>query len=443
VHSTRGAQLRVVWPANIIQLLNRDAAEHQADIPRHGLSAQFFNTLLATPELARNTEIYLFLIEVLNKAPIGFRYYAAGVLCQIGDPLGILHLTYNSLSTHPTLKVRQDQISGWSQAALLRRAADLTDECIELLIAELKAPKGYFQVDVLSAVPSEKIVPRLLPLLDESEKPAMAAAYVLAIKGLDEGRKILENLLESERYVELAVIGISHIPDDKALHYLRVYSDPNHDIYKRHDEALRIKLLRHITERLFLLECRESNRVARAMERFHFHALHDLMANGRESTVSGLNNPRNKETSPSLYREWEQIAARWMHPQKECNPGFFVADARTYGKLGRGVCAPDLLSEFSTKEDRAFCAERQRASIRTLLDAVDSSQWGNGEPIGAEPRFLSSLMPTGKEYRLENYYVPGFAIEYDAEDYEKAAVEWILDPGKYRFGSYHPLASYD
>ncbi len=405
------------------------------------------NALLAVPEFARHPEIYPLLEEILfDKRWIEDRNFVSMILHDVGDPRGILHLTYNYLTTHPILKIRQDDLHGWHSGWIFDRAGSLTEECLELLIEDLKRSSlGYFHADLLSMVTAEKIVPRMLPLLEAEGKAAMAAAYVLAMKGRDEGRSILEKLAESQKYVELALIALSHIPDDKTLYYLRTYADPQHAIYERYKNSFISQLLRHAEIRLFLLECRDPHPVAHTMEQFYLHPIQELIAYDwdRQSTLRSLNGPKSKRNASS-WPDWEDKAARWINPPPDFNANFFVVNSHlTSGDLGTGVSAPDFLYEFSTPEDRAYCAEIQRHSIRALLNTIDWSHLGNGRDMGVRPTFLWGLPPTGEEYGLRNYYLPSFKISYGPEDYEHAAVGWILEPQKFRFGSYRPLASYE
>lgn len=439
--------MRVTYSDSLIQLLKQGLADPKVSLPSfHGsLRGGALNILYTYPELGRHPEIYPLLERALfDKRWIEDRIYASIILHEIGSPLGILHLTYNSLATHPLLDIRQDDLHGWNNGWLIRHAEGLTDECIDLLIKELRQPNGYLHVDILSTLPSEKIVPHMLTLIDAEEKVAMAAAYVLAIKSRNEGRSILEKLVESQKYVEFALIALSHIPDDKTVHYLRVYADPQHAIYQRYRNSLISKLLRHVEIRLFLLNCRDSQPARRAMERFYLHPMHELMENARRSTLRALNSPKYKKSASRP--DWEEESRRWIYPSADFNRSFFVVNSHLYsGDLGTGVSAPDFLWEFSTPEDRAYCAEMQRQSIRSLLSlgTIDWTYVGNGDDMGIEPKFLWGLSPSGRERKFKSYYVPGFEITFEPDDYERAATEWILEPQKYRFGSYRPLANYE
>src|SRR5581483_3634012 len=391
------------------------------------------NTLQACPHLARHPHVHRLVVEVLSdRDALGYRRTAADVLHRIGDPLGIIHLTYNALTTHPTLSVRQDDISGWSQVPLLRQVAALTPECIELLIRDLPKPAGCLHVDVLAALPAEVIVPRMLPLL-AAPGTQMAAAYVLALHRRHEGRAILERLVESETHLELALTGLSHIPDGNAREYLRRYADPDHPFYKRNVNGASVKVRRQAELRLFLVQNAGADvRVRDAIRRFYLHSLEELTAYAREAVLRDLAELRY-HGSP-LREEWERVTSHWLNPPADFHANYVVLDAHlTFGRLGTGLSGADFLWEFSDSADRVYYAEAQRASIRALLAVTKPT--GNGRGWGIEPSFLSDLPPSGEEYGLSNYYLPGVKILYEPEDYERAAVQWILEPEKHRFGS--------
>lgn len=266
--------MKITCPENCLELLK--GCEAERTVSWGGcFPGVFYNTLEIVPEFARDPKIYSLLLDAMATEPWGYRIIAAKVLLQIGDPLGILHLTYNSLIRHPLLQVEQI-CSGWTNAYLLREADKLTDECIELLIGELHLPLGLWHANILSALPAERIVPRMRELLKITDYPAIAAAYVLAMKGNDEGRPILENLIESQKYIDFALIALSHIPDQNTMRYLRAYANPAHPIYnKQYEKAqlLRTGLMRHAQCRLFLLESRDPYPVRRTMEQFYLHSI--------------------------------------------------------------------------------------------------------------------------------------------------------------------------
>lgn len=182
----------------------------------HGLNAAL-SFLLQFPEFAKDPEIYSWVIKVAETGFCsGYRVLAARILHSLDDPKGLMHLVYAVLAEHPVQKQSQRHfnVKKYSIAFLLRAGPEnITDECLDLIIKDMLDPLGNLQMDVLASLPGERIVPRMLPLLDSQERTAMQAAYVLALKGRDEGRPILKKLIESSRFVELAIIALSHIPD--------------------------------------------------------------------------------------------------------------------------------------------------------------------------------------------------------------------------------------
>lgn len=415
---------------------------------RRELPSYFYDNLEIVPECASDPKIHSLLIEAVTTAPLGYRFRASKILIEIGDPLGILHLTYNSMCTHPLLREQQYLTSGWTDAYLLRESDKLTEECVELLIND-EQPDYIRHVDILATLPDENIIPRMQALLGNTKKNAMAA-YVLAMKGNDEGRPVLEKLIESQKHVDFALIALSHIPDEKTMHYLRAYADPAHPIYNKKYEnkskadLLRFGLMLHAQCRLFYLECRDPYPVRRTMEHFYLHSIFDLIANDytRSSISRELSGGRNIQNERFLWDDWAGSASRWIKPPSDLDAKLFVINSRQVmmGKWGTAINAPDFLCEFSTPEDRAYCAEIQRGSIRALLDAIDWQSLGNGSDMGVEPVFLWGMQPTGTERGFRNLrmYFPGLKLSYEKEDYEHAAVDWILNPSRYRFNSYWP-----
>lgn len=440
--------MKITIPDNCLELLKQCISERDLSRPEFSsMPSYFYESLELVPEFARDPDIYPQLLNMLETEAYGYRLRVAKILLQIGEPLGILHLTYNSMIVHPLLKI--DQVcSGWTNKYLLSHIEKLTDELVELLINELHLPLGLWHADILSALPAERIVPHMRLLLKEFGYPAIAAAYVLAMKGNDEGRPILEKLLESQNYIEFALIALSHIPDEKTMRYLRAYANPDHPIYPKTRSGnwgLRRKLMRSVQCRLFLLECRDPYPVRRTMEQFYLHSLQELIANdfNRASLTRSLSDIKNKTKYHWHWEGWEYVASRWLKPAPDFNANFFVINPHLLaGDLEAGIPAPDFLCEFSSPEDRAYCAEIQRVSIRALLNTFDCSSLGNGDDMGIYPSFFWGLRFTGVEYRAYSssakMYLPGFRISYERDDYEQNAIDWILNPSQYRFGSGTP-----
>lgn len=139
--------------------LKRGLLDHQS-------FAASLEILYAVPEFARNdSDIHELVIQVLSTKSLGFRWKASAVLHAIGDPLGILHHTYNSLRIHPLLAFDHTDISGWHES-VIRHADDLTEQCIDLLVDDMQGNSACFHGGTLAQLPAEIIVPRILPLLE-------------------------------------------------------------------------------------------------------------------------------------------------------------------------------------------------------------------------------------------------------------------------------------
>lgn len=443
--------MKTACPENCLELLQQSKLA-RADIWGCRFPEEFYRTLEIFPDLAREPEIRALLVEALEIEPHVNRMLAARILHRSGDPLGILHLTYNSLSAHPLLKAKQDLASLWPEAYLLREAEKLTDECIELLIGDLEQPHAFWHMDILAAVPVEKIAPRMLPLLGEAETLSAVAAYVLALKGNAGGRAILEALVEKQKLLNLALIALSHIPDYRALSYLKNYADPKHPIYNKQYENLltthaqRSGLMQQAQSRLFLLENKKTLAVRHTMEEFYLTSIQEMIAHSDLRSFLGRSIKGAKRGGKTAsFEDVAEAAWRWIKPPRDVNYRLFVINSGmglTSGPLMTAMNAPDFLCEFATPEDRAYCAEIQRASIRALIKVIGWRTLGNGSDMGIRTTFFSdlSLPPTGSElaYRNAPLYLPGVEIHYGPQDYEHAAVDWILNPARYRTSSYWP-----
>lgn len=443
--------MKIARPENCLELLQQCDSRKSA-IWGGIVPDEFYNTLELFPEFARDPKIRAMLVSALETAALRYRIRASIILLRIGDPLGILHLTYNSLSTHPLLKVRQDLASLWPDAHLLREADKLTDECIELLIDDLEPPHAFWHMDILAALPAKKIIPRMRTLLKQEGTAAIVAAYVMAMNHNDEGRAILHELIESQKLLNLALIALSHIPNYPVLSYLRSYAAPDNPIYnKQYDNlfvtnAQRSGLMLNAQCRLYMLENKNRHPVQRTMEAFYLNSIQELIEQSDLRSSLG-HAPKSTGSGGRVLTldEWAEASWRWIKPTRDINYRLFVINSGvgiTSGMLATGVNAPDFLCEFSTPEVRTHCAEIQQASIRALLSVIGWRTLGDGSDMGIRTTFLGrlALPPTGHElaYRNMPLYLPGVEIKYGPKDYEHAATDWILNPGRYRTNSYWP-----
>lgn len=420
--------MNITWPENILELL-RDARTWAARYP-----SPFYAALTLAPEFARDDAIHAQLVAALDAADWGARSAAAGILLEAGDPLGILHLAYNSLTTHPQLNAAQP--GGWPNTVLLRHAAELTPECVELLLADLAWPGALRHVDLWAALPQDIVVPRMQALLEKRATLAIPAAYALAMKGNDDGRRTLNRQVAQEQYLDLALIALSHIPDHDTMLALRAYASPKHPIYSRTNPdgtaspQLCARLLRHAQCRGFLLDCTDPYPVRRTMERFYLRSLQEMLEADNDSAPDGGGSGNPESTRGG--------AGRACSLARGSDARFFVFNSQHgHGAAATGVSAPDLLCEFSDAACQAYCAEHQRKTLRSWLAAQEPAAIADGGALSASTTFLCGL-PAAEHPLLSEAHFPGLHISYEAADYERAAVDWILAPARHRFAAYVP-----
>lgn len=185
------------------------------------------------PQYAQDSEIKQGIINCLSDSIPRHRRDAAYILHKIGHPLGIDHLVYGGLTVHPEFGYIHTQwdVQINSRIDLIRVAAHLQDIHIGLLMEDTRQPDGNLHIDILAALPKERIVDRIRPWLAGTERERIHAAYVLAIKGDREGGSVLKKLLQDGRHIEFAFVGLSHIPDDESISLFRDYLNPQFPIY--------------------------------------------------------------------------------------------------------------------------------------------------------------------------------------------------------------------
>lgn len=116
-------------------------------------SGKALNVVYDFPFLAEDDRIREMVSRQLETNALGYRYLASRILCRLGDPRGILHLTYNSLSKHPKLGDDHTRVSGWSDGWAIRWAHLLTEECLTLLIDDICGDRSYLHADLLASAP--------------------------------------------------------------------------------------------------------------------------------------------------------------------------------------------------------------------------------------------------------------------------------------------------
>lgn len=390
--------MEVKFPSDIKATLARWLEE---GIDRDGMFMGSLNILLAFPTFASDSLLRGLVKKVLLTNAIGYRLHAATILHGIGDPDGILHITYNSLGTHPLLKQDQTKFSGWWTGYVSRYADALTDECIELLIRDMSGSHPYFHGDSLAQLPTHAIVPRMLPLLGAGGNTARYAAYVLAFKGRNDGFNILKDWLKESSFPMSPLRAISHLPDREAIDILSEYADADHSIYQGDDYSIgssaRYIILPDVQLRLAFRQSQARMPAAQMMEKYYWREVSELNVydnSGRGTETMPLSTPINV----FLLRE----------PPKSLHPW-----------------APNFLNEFATPEERRYCADRQRGALDQLFKTtgINFTKLLDGKLCP----FMTGLHRAGLDDDAF-YHMPEFRIVYDKADYFRAATEWIVEP---------------
>jgi len=373
------------------------------------------STLEALPHLVSNTNIQKGLLNTLHRSGIGYRDIAASLLSDIGDPEGIRHLVYNSMTVHPVLKEKQTLISGWSGANLLRRSHLITDEYLELLIEDMVGSEFGWHIDIMASLPDEMVLQRMIDLLAHpADQVSFVAAAVLAMKGNVSGRGILLHLAENYRFARRAMIALSHVPNEEVMNLLRDYAEGYPAIYDEY-KTLIIPLRSVARQRIEMLELRAlglESGYRKMIDRWYKHSLQEIC--GPLITV-------DEQSDIKLYI-WRMFRG-------------------TFAWADDDLCVmtpmADMLYEFSTAEDRKGLALEQQTQVEKLLAGLDDpfEILGSGSSrYVANPFFRGG--PHISEYdKLIPYYLPDVKFTYEYEDYIKYSTDWILHPEKYVMGS--------
>ncbi len=360
------------------------------------------NILLAVPEYATtNSEIRNQLVRLLSSRALGYRQDAARILHAIGDPLGILHLTYNSLKSHPILGLDHTKISGWHER-VIRHAEDLTDQCIDLLVADMRGSFACFHGRTLAQLPAEKIVPRVAPLLEERGKAAEFATYVLAAKGqYDDVPDILVNWLRTDSYPKHPLRALAYLRGKKALSIAKEYADRSHPLYlsgKYRDinATLILPFAKYVQD---IIESDSAGSTAHIVEKYFLQEISHLMtfnpANGMFDRVFNLRNPII----------------------------FFLLGST-------GVSATEYLLCHATQQEREAYATVQREAVERLF-LENALNYDQLRYMGAYQFMHGDALPdTGDRYP-SIYGASGMRIYFDQADYLLAATDWLLHPQRY------------
>jgi hypothetical protein len=357
------------------------------------------------PFLAEDDRIRDMVSRQLETNALGYRFMASRILCRLGDPRGILHLTYNSLSQHPKLGCDHTRVSGWSDGWAIRWAHLLNEECLTLLIDDICSGRSYLHADLLASAPKELAVPRLLGLLNSDRLVSAQAAYALAWHGRKEGRDILQSIIDEcdVPLFELALVALSHITDSGVLALLESLANLQHAVFRKLEtEDSKKKLASKAAQRLMVLQDQSENVFIGAMEHFYTNMERDYKDTQKEFIVKkGFSLPEAYE--PKLFL-LQQHSVTWT---------------------------ADFIFEFSNESARKKLSTIQTTRLVELCRHISDDRCFD---ISNALFFAWSEHP--KDSRcLRHSDLPGVKVHNEQEDFIFAATDWLLHPEKYRIGA--------
>lgn len=392
----------ITLPENIRELILGCESNSLAELAALGIVEDF-------PFLAEDGRIKAMVSRQLGANALGYRYLAARILCKLGDPQGILHLTYNSLSKHPMLGCDHTKVSGWSDAYAIRWAHLLTEECLEFLIDDVCGDNSHLHADLLASAAKELVVPCLLELLDSNRLVSVQAAYALACHGRREGSDILQSIIDKcdESLFELALVALSHIPDQSVLILLESVANQQHTIFIKLDsDAKKKQLATKAAQRLMVLQEEGNNILVGAIEYFYTNQERDYLDTQREFIMKqGIKLPEGYE--PKLFL-LQQHSVTWT---------------------------ADFIFEFSNESARKELSNIQTARLLELFSYLSDDEYIK---ISHAP-FLTWFEHPKDRQKFRNSYLPGVDVRNEREDFMFAAVDWLLHPNKYRIGAINHL----
>ncbi|MGR9071828.1 MAG: hypothetical protein ACU833_02055 [Gammaproteobacteria bacterium] len=265
---------------------------------------------------------------LLNSVPPWHRRRIAQILHNVGEKEGTLHLTYESMRVHPLHKREYTTYSDWSNIAL-RYASSLTDECTNLLIDEMLSDKPFFHGLTLASVPAEKVAPRMLQEVERNDVVGFYAAFVLAMHGRDEGRKILEDALICYKNPFLAAIALAKIPDSNTLDQIKAYTLKDHPIYSVWDKCFHDSIYWLAKKLVCLLE-NEQNAAYRLIDEYYATAI------GRIGVYKIKGHSLNFLNIRPTPDNQEQLATKMLiNGGRHVHRGLFDIMGRKFSRSGR------------------------------------------------------------------------------------------------------------
>lgn len=360
-------------------------------------------TLDDFPHLAVEENVMDLVVPQLKVGALGNRVIAARILIRLGDPRGVIHLTANSLNRHPYLGVDQTKSSTRSDGWLIRWAEYLTDECLDLLIADIIEHRDAFHADVLAAAPQELVVPRLLELLGHDRPIATQAAYALAYHGCMEGQKLLESLLTERdpRLFYLALVALSRVSDPRLIDLLRSIANQQHEIFYGIDRSwLKTALVTLAFQRLMVQDQSLNSPFLNVMQRFY------------------TSNPIRS------YSHREHLKYQGIILPQGYEPELFLLQG------GQVTWTADFIHEFSTSDDRRKLANIQKERLLDLLGRIPEEKYFK---VGGS--YYSWFEHPSDTRNMTSYYLPEIKVRNELDDYIFAATDWIVNPSRYRLGN--------
>jgi hypothetical protein len=183
------------------------------------------------PEVIEDADIEMFVRALLVDPNNAIRRTAAWVLAKAGKPEGIKHLAYNAVSKHPILGADQTNYETQQNAksVLLRYVDKLDSESVSLILEDAINPSGNVYLDVLALLPLDLIESDLSKT--DNDRAKTIFNYVLARHNIPQSFEFLASLLKEKKHIQLALVGLSHMPDTRGSELLKTFCNKENGLY--------------------------------------------------------------------------------------------------------------------------------------------------------------------------------------------------------------------
>ena len=358
------------------------------------------HTVSFSPDLAKDQSIERIIVDNLKRPIPGVRIQCAEILARLGDPRGILHLTYNVLGVHPVLGEvgqRHQETVSRARMALLRHTDQLTDECIDLLLGDLLSHTGNMHVDVLAGFRDKRVHKALARHLSAPLRASVQASHVLARNGNSDGKSILLQCLKERRYIELSALALSYLADVDAASVLDAVRDGSHDSVKALPRELVDEIVRKVDLRIRLRNSKHTQAKVDEIFRYYAMTIADCIA---------------------AYPALKFVTTKQMDLQ------IILKVPRPMDSLS------DILYDL---QDSAVCdvlADIQGRSVSQLLKVKGFAE--HFEKSGGITSWPSIFNGFPLPYMATR--TSGCKIIFDEADYLNAAVDWLVHPARHRQG---------